>query len=153
MTRRWGLGRRTASSRRGRRRDERGSAAIFLVMLSVVLFVAAGLVIDGGLAINARMRVADDAEQASRAGANAIDLTRLRSEGGEIVIDPTLARAEAADYLGDLGYGGDQFSVSVDGDMVQVRITDSVRTGMLGLVGIHRMRVSASADSVPTTGE
>ena len=41
------------------RRDEGGTATVFVVGFAVVLLACAGLVIDGGSAINARMKLAD----------------------------------------------------------------------------------------------
>ena len=58
-------------------RSEQGSATVFVIGFAIVLFLCAGLVIDGGLAINKRMRIADDAEQAARIGADSIDVERV----------------------------------------------------------------------------
>lgn len=130
--------------------SERGSAAVFVIGFSIVLFVAAGLVIDGGLALNARMKVADDAEQASRVGADSIDVEELRL-GGDVVVDADLAQGRATDFLRTVGYGPGEYAVSVDGNDVRVVVSDTVRTGLLGLVGIHRFDVRASAVSSPET--
>ena len=134
-----------------RRRDERGAATIFLIGMAIVLLVAAGLVIDGGLAINARMKVADDAEQAARAGADAIDLNALRN-AGEVTIDPSLAHSNATDYLADLGYGSGQYNVTVAGDSVDVTVRDRVGTSLLELVNISNFDVQANASASPLTG-
>ena len=65
----------------GSRRDDRGSMSIFTVIFSVVVFLLAGLLVDGGAAINARLRAADVAEQAARAAADQIDVEYLRATG------------------------------------------------------------------------
>ena len=140
-----------ASWLRGRIRDEAGSAAIFVIGMSIVLFVCAGLVVDGGLAINARMSVADDAEQASRVGADSIDVDLLRSGGG-VVIDEDLARQRASNYLGDRGYGPSEFDVDVADGTVRVSVRDTTTTMILGLVGIDEYGVEAGAVSQPETG-
>jgi Flp pilus assembly protein TadG len=134
-----------------RRRDERGAATIFVIGMAIVLLVAAGLVIDGGLAINARMKVADDAEQAARAGADAIDLDALRNTG-EVTIEPGLAQSAATDYLSDLGYGTGQYDVTVAGDSVDVTVRDRVATALLELVNISNFDVQAFATASPLTG-
>ena len=80
-----------------RTRSERGAASVFVVGMSVMLFVCAGLVVDGGLAINARMKVADDAEQASRIGADTLDLLHRASDlvrAGRDVPRRTVARLD-----------------------------------------------------------
>ncbi len=132
------------------RRDERGSASIFVLGMSIVLMVCAGLVVDGGLAINARMRVADDAEQASRIAADSIDEPLLRS-GGAIVIDPDLAAQRSADYLSGRGYAPGQYSLDIDGENVSVTVRDTTDTMILGVVGIDTYDVEAAASATPET--
>ena len=79
---------------------EAGVATVFIVMFAVVFLVLAGLVVDGGLAINARQKVADDVEQAARAGSQNLDEAALRNiNGGTVVIDPGRAEAAARAFL------------------------------------------------------
>lgn len=131
-------------------RRERGSASIFVIGMSVVLLVCAGLVVDGGLAINARMRIADDAEQAARVGADSIDVDTLR-DGGAIVIDQDQARRRAAGYLTDRGYGPGEFEVGFDADSVVVQVHDHTDTTLLKLVNITSFPINAEARAVPLT--
>lgn len=133
-------------------RDERGMAALFVIGMSVMLLVCAGLVVDGGLAINARMRVADDAEQAARVGADSIDLDVLRQTGA-IQIDAGLAQQRAAGYLSTRGYGAGQYAVQVQGDgSVDVEVEDTTTTLLLGIVGIGQFSLGAGATATPQTG-
>ncbi|EFQ83077.1 hypothetical protein HMPREF0063_12286 [Aeromicrobium marinum DSM 15272] len=136
-----------------RPREERGAATIFVLGLSVVLLLCAGLVVDGGLAINARMAVADDAEQAARIGADSIDVAALRAGSG-IVIDAGLATQRAGAFLANRGYGAGQATVVVDAanGAVTVELRDTTTTLILGLVGINQYDVSAGATSTPNTG-
>ncbi len=133
-----------------RRSVERGAASIFVLGMSVVLLVCAGLVVDGGLAINARMRVADDAEQASRVGADSINLDILRAGGG-VVIDRDLAAQRSADYLSSRGYTPGQYSLDVEGETVSVTVRDKTDTMILGVVGIDTYNVEAAASATPET--
>ncbi|RCG27983.1 hypothetical protein DQ384_25290 [Sphaerisporangium album] len=55
--------------------------SVFTVLFSVVVFMLAGLLVDGGAAINARLRASDVAEQAARAAADQIDVENLRATG------------------------------------------------------------------------
>ncbi|MBB5777322.1 TadE/TadG family type IV pilus assembly protein [Nonomuraea jabiensis] len=75
---------------------ERGSMSVFTVLFSVVVFLLAGLLVDGGAAINARLRAADVAEQAARAGADEIDVDQLRTTGQTRLLgeDQVCARAD-----------------------------------------------------------
>jgi Flp pilus assembly protein TadG len=131
-------------------RKERGSASIFVIGMSLVLLVCAGLVVDGGLAINARMRVADDAEQAARVGADSIDVTQLRG-GGDLVIDTGLAQQRAASYLRDRGYVSGQYQVDTDGNAVIVQVQDTSDTALLKLVNIKDFVVNGRATAEPAT--
>lgn len=128
-----------------------GAATIFVVSLAIVLFVAAGLVVDGGLAINARERVADDAEQAARAGAQQIDLPALRA-GGTVAVDPGAASTAAINFLIARGYSGSDATVSAAPDAVQVSVNRQVGTALLSLIGIQTFTVRASATARPAAG-
>lgn len=135
-----------------RSRDDDGSATVFALGFAIVLFLCAGLVIDGGLAINKRMRIADDAEQAARIGADSIDVAALRSDNpGPPTIDQQLARQRIGGYLGDLGYGGGKWTADIRADRVSVTINDTSKTFILNLFDV-RFPVHASAEAVPDTG-
>jgi NAD/NADP transhydrogenase alpha subunit len=129
-----------------RRRAARGSASVFVVGMAVTLLACAGLVVDGGTAINARMKLADDTEQAARLGAEQIDLPLLRS-GGVVRIDASAARSAAGGYLQSLGYEDIDVQVSPAGDAVTAAARDSGRTQLISLIGINSFHVSASATS------
>ncbi len=131
-------------------RGERGAASVFVVGMAVMLFVCAGLVVDGGLAINARMTVADDAEQAARVGADTIDLDRLRSNG-EIRIDEPAAVTRINQFMADRGYSGGQYAVTATFDSVTVTVRDRVDSMFLQLVAIPGFDVEADATAAPET--
>lgn len=131
-------------------RRERGGATIFVLGMSLVLMLCAGLVIDGGMGINARMRVADDAEQAARAGANAVNVEQLRS-GGALAVDPGLARLYAQDFLSARGYPASQFSITVNANTVAIEVRDTSETTMLKLIGINQYPVTARATATAAT--
>jgi Flp pilus assembly protein TadG len=134
-----------------RLRDERGSATVFVIGFAIVLFLCAGLVIDGGLAINKRMRIADDAEQAARIGADSINVSEFRRTE-TLVIDQQLARQRISGYLADLGYGSGQWAAEVRDGEVAVSVRDTSKTYILSLFGI-RFPVRAAAEAVPDTGQ
>jgi Flp pilus assembly protein TadG len=131
--------------------DERGSATVFVIGFALVLFLCAGLVIDGGLAINKRMSIADDAEQAARIGADSIDVTEYQRHEN-LVIDQGLARQRIAGYLSDLGYGADNWTADINADDVSVSVRDTSKTYILNLFHV-RFPVRASAQAVPDTGQ
>ncbi len=127
--------------------DERGSLTAFVAVLAVGLFVLVGLVVDGGRAVVAKRKAIDVAEQAARVGADQLSLDALRT--GTVAIDPRSALGAVAAYLSVAGEGG---SISVAGDNVTVRVSDSVPTTILGIVGIRRIPVSATASAANVHG-
>ena len=134
-----------------RRRDERGSATVFVIGFALILFLCAGLVIDGGLAINKRMRIADDAEQAARIGADSIDVNEFRRTE-TLVIDKQLARQRIAGYMGALDYGAGNWTAEIRADGVEVQVRDESKTYILNIFNI-KFPVRASAEAVPDTGQ
>ena len=127
-----------------RPRDERGAASAFVVGLTVTLVVVAGLVVDGGGALNARMTLADDVEAAAVAGAQATDELRLRADD-VLVIDPVEAKQRALEVLQGRGYEG--IVVTATDESVTVTAHDSVATKMLSLIGINTFDIQATATS------
>jgi hypothetical protein len=103
------------------RRDERGTATAFVVGMAVVLLACAGLVVDGGTALNARMRLADQAKAEDRARV----------------------------YL--VGRGYTIGSVHADQDTVQVSASYHAPTKLLSLVNVNSFTVSASATAEAVT--
>ncbi|MDQ2689322.1 MAG: hypothetical protein M3Y29_03490 [Chloroflexota bacterium] len=131
-------------------RRERGGATIFVLSMSLVLMLCAGLVIDGGIGINTRMRVADDAEQAARAGANAVNIDQLR-DGGALAVDLGLAKTYAQEFLQARGYDGGQFEIQVNANSVTIALRDTSETTMLKLIGINQYPVTARATATAAT--
>ncbi|MEO9325873.1 pilus assembly protein TadG-related protein [Nocardioides sp. C4-1] len=128
--------------RERRRCGERGAISAFVVGITVTLLAVAGLVVDGGNALNARMQLADEVEQAARAGAQAIDQGALRN-GGRVVINESQARARATSFLVQRGYTVTGFAI--DGTSVTVSARDTVAAQLLTLVGVGDFTVNATA--------
>lgn len=124
------------------RRDEQGAVTPFVVILTIALLVVAGLVIDGGYALAAKREALNEAEQAARVGADALDTGALRS--GQTIVDQGLAIAAATNYLSSVGASG---TVNVAGGEVTVTVTTHQNTAILSVVGITSIPVSATASS------
>lgn len=128
--------------RSDRRRDDRGTATAFVVGMAITLVVVAGLVVDGGGALNAKGTLADDVEAAAVAGAQATDEIRLRSDD-VLVIDPAEARERALGVLAGRGYQG--IEIRVTDETVTVTAHDTVPTAMLNLINIDSFDIEATA--------
>lgn len=143
-----------------RLRGDRGSAALFLAIFAPAMIFLAGLVIDGGAALEVRQRAADIAEQAARAAGNQCDVALLRSESECRITSRTAAVAAAEPYLQNNGvtdWGLELFD-QVDGAAgqfygVRVTVTITFRTTLLGLMpAFDTMTITQTAEAVAVTG-
>jgi Flp pilus assembly protein TadG len=134
-----------------RARDDDGAATVFLVAFAVVLLVLAGLVVDGGLALNARQRVTDDVEQAARAGSQRIDLVALR-ERGEVAIDPAAAQQAARSFLTGRGYPAGGIQVQASPQRMTAQATIRQPTALLSLIFVDSFTVTAQGQARPAVG-
>src|SRR5690349_3105164 len=130
--------------------DERGSVLLYMVPITLVLLLFAGLVFDGGTALAAQGHALDVAQQAARAGANAISPASLRTGGPvHLRIDPPAAQAAARQVL---NAGGATGTVTVDADVVTVTAQVRARTAILTAIGIHDASGQATASAIPIHG-
>lgn len=132
-------------------RRDRGTATVFVLGLSLVLFGVAGLAIDGGKVINEKDRAHDVAEQAARAGANQIALGPLRSQG-IVVLDQGAAAQAAAGFVGSTSSYQLDGGPRVTATTVTVNVRKVITTNLLGIVGIDNITITASATASPVTG-
>ncbi|MEU5988982.1 pilus assembly protein TadG-related protein [Spirillospora sp. NPDC047418] len=132
-------------------RGDRGTIAMYTVLFTPVVLLLAGLLVDGGLAIHARQRAADMAEQAARAGANQIDTDALRATG-KPVLDPGRARAAACDLLAAYPDEVTASQCDANGQEVAVTVQISVKPQLLGIIpGFGEFRLTAGATARPVT--
>lgn len=116
-------------------KDDRGSITALVVGLTMTFIACAGLAVDGGRLVTARVRASDRAENAARLGAQAITNIRL----GVPVVDERLAVETAGDFLRTLGASG---RVMANKFEVCVTIREEVRMTLLDLVGVNSRSVS-----------
>lgn len=132
-------------------RTERGAISVFLAVLVPGLLLIIGLAVDGGAKVAATQRANAIADEAARAGGQALDVSAALS--GQVRVDPDAAVAAARTYLDRNGVEG-RVTV-VDGDTLQVTTTITEPTTFLGLVGISSMTVAGSgtADLITVPGQ
>lgn len=135
-------------------RDE-GSVTIFVVLFLTTAFLLAGLVIDGGLAIDGRGRAADAAEEAARSAADDIDVNYLRSSGQARIDDQADACGKARQLLityPDVTEVGNWCVLSGDHLSITVKVQTTVHTAILGIIGFNTFTVGAQAVAHPVAG-
>lgn len=116
------------------RGDERGSVSAFVVGLIMSFVSCAGLAVDGGRVISAKVRVSDEAENTARFGAQAVTNMRL----GVPVVDEIRAIRIGRDFLKSLGASG---VVSASRLEVCVVVRETVPMTLLSLVGVDSREV------------
>ncbi|WP_409328910.1 pilus assembly protein TadG-related protein [Trujillonella humicola] len=140
----------TLQRRRQQADAERGAISIFLVVLVPGLLLIIGLAVDGGAKVAATQRANAIADEAARAGGQALDVSAALA--GQIQLDPAAAVAAAQDYLDRNDVQG--AVTIVDGDTLQVTTTISEPTTFLGLIGISTLTVEGTGTAdLTTTGD
>ena len=107
--------------------SERGALSTFMAVIAFALLMSAGLAVDGGRKVNALREASHLADNAARAGAQAVDLDTLRSTG-QLRLLPDQATTQVDQYLERLGHTGE---VSVAGDTITVTISLTVNPILL----------------------
>lgn len=130
------------------RGDEDGRVTAFVVIMALAALLFAGLVLDGGLALAAKVRAIGEAQEAARAGAQEIDLAAYRADG-TLRLVPQQASSAAQNYLAAAGHSG---TVSVAGNTVTVTVSISQPTQLLGLVNIGSINVTGTGQAQPQRG-
>lgn len=135
-------GPRTGPHLSGRTDAERGSVSLFLVVAVLALFVAVGLVVDGGQKLRATQRADDAAAEAARAAAQSVEPARtVRGLAPQVDADAAVRAAQA--YLSVAGVSG---TTTVVGQRVQVTTSSNFTPTFLSLVGVGTQTVAGRAE-------
>ena len=121
-------------------RDDRGSATVWMIGVTVASFLMVGLVLDGGVMLRTRSDAFAIAASAARVGAQQLDGDAAVE--GLSVLDPIAAERAVLDYLAAQGASG---TVTVTGDRVTVTVTTSAQLQMLQVVGGDTVTFDATA--------
>jgi Flp pilus assembly protein TadG len=129
---------------------------MFTVLMTPVIFLLAGLVVDLGLAIHDRQYAYGIADQTARAGANQIDPTALRN--GQLQLDSAQVPGACADFL---SHYTAQHRTQVTGSCEQVQGTQTVKATvsirwtpdfLSILPGVGSVTITVSATAQPVEG-
>ncbi|MEU7826099.1 hypothetical protein [Catellatospora sp. NPDC049133] len=102
-------------------RDDRGKATVFVVIMAQAWVFMFGLVVVGGGRLRAYQRADNIAAEAARSAGQAIDPAPA-IQGGDKIIDLTLATNAAQAYLNTVGATG-TVTIAPDNTTVTVRAT------------------------------
>ena len=145
---------------RRRPRGERGSFTFAVIFWALMAMMLGGLVVDGGLALTERQRAGDIAEQAARAGADALEQNALRNGQYQLAGDACdRAKLVAASSGGGnaavvtCGAGG---SLTLPNGMVVPTMTGQVQIQytplLIGMIYSGQFVANASATAHPQPG-
>lgn len=127
---------------------DKGLVTVFVVLMATVVVMFGGLVLDGGLALAAKVRAIGEAQEAARSGAQAIDLAAYRRDGSLRLV-PAQASQRARTYLSATG---DESTVRATADSVTVTVTVHQGTQLLQLLGVGTLSVTATGSAHPVRG-
>ncbi|GGO18156.1 hypothetical protein GCM10010116_36560 [Microbispora rosea subsp. aerata] len=131
--------------------------SVFVVLFSGVVFLLAGLLVDGGAAMNAHLKAADIAEQAARAAADQIDVETLRATGEvRLLADESAVCGVAEKITADQGVDGVRMTeCTIGGGQAEVTVAVSVRWDafFLAALGFAGSEMEAEATAAPDPGE
>ena len=130
--------------------SERGAVSVYVVIIAAVLMLMAGLCIEGGRVLNARATLADQAEQAARAGAQHLSTDDVRG-GATVSVDSAAATSAARTYLAQGGLAQSS-TVDVTSRGVAVTVERDVPTTMLRLVGVTSVHVTVTGEARNAVG-
>jgi Flp pilus assembly protein TadG len=138
---------------RERARD-RGTVAMFTTIFALFIIVLAGLLVDGGLAIHARQRAADIAEQGARAAADDVDVNYLRQTGQARIADARGACMRAQRLVAEYPEVTGHPQCQVEGTQTaRVVVQIKVRLQLLSIVpGFGDFTMTSAASAHPQEG-
>jgi len=127
----------------GRPAGQDGSVSLFLVVAVLALFIAVGLVVDGGQKLRSTQRADDVAAEAARAGVQSVQPANT-VRGQPAQVNPEAAISAARHYLSVAGVAG---TVTVTGGRVQVSTSISFTPAFLSLIGLGTQTVTGRASA------
>lgn len=130
-------------------REDEGSITLFVIVLTLGLLAAVGLVVDGGGKIRALERADETAVEAARAGSQMLDVPAA-VRGDRVAVDPALAARAARAYLRAARVTG---TVTVERGAVVVSTSVTYHPVFLSVVGVGPLTVTATASARPFTHE
>ena len=123
-----------------RRERERGSITAMVVVFAAAFLLLGGLVYDAGRAMAAKTTVIDEAQQAARTAAQALNAGELRNN--VLATTPGQAIADAQAYI---TASGDTGTVTITGQTITVHVVRQQPTSLLALVGVGESTVTGTA--------
>lgn len=135
------------------RRSERGTLALFGILMAVVFMTVGGISIELWNVISQRRQLSAVADSAVAAGASAIDIDAYRADG-TLILMPDLARQRAATAIdsADVLVQNASFQLAVTPNLVAVEASGEVDLIILRIVGADPIAIAVLAEASPFQG-
>ena len=136
--------RRSEEHHRGRTRlpsGDGGTVSLLMILMALGLFLATGLVVDGGQKLRATQRARDAAGEAARTAVLSVQPAGT-VRGRAPQVDAAAAVRAAQAYLTRAGVAG---TATVAAGQVQVEATSTFTPSFLSLVGLGQQTVTGTA--------
>ena len=127
-----------------RLQHDSGSITAFVVMLAMTFVACAGLAVDGGRLVAAKVQLADQAENAARAGTQ--EITALRTGDPKVDVDKAIIAAE--EFMTRYQIHGKASATSSE---VTVKTMRVVPMSILVLFGVGSRLITAQRTARPVT--
>ena len=134
---------------RGSVAGERGQSLVWFAILLPALLGILGLVVDAGLALEARRDLQNVADRAARAGAMQIDEAAFLNGGG-VRLDEARATEAAGEYAA--GASASVTGIAAGTDEVAVQVSRPMPSRFLKLFGISGITMTATGTAKPRIG-
>lgn len=126
---------------------------MFTTIFALFVLALAGLLVDGGLAIHARQRAADIAEQGARAAADEVDQDLLRRTGQARITDERSACLRARRLIATYPEVSGTPECHIEfGQAARVAVRIDVHLQILGAFGLGDFSMESSATARPQEG-
>jgi Flp pilus assembly protein TadG len=136
-----------APPRKQRRPRDEGTLTLFTAIVAIALLAVVAFVLDAGAKLQAGQQARGLAEEAARAGADAVNTS---ASSGPLTVSPGQAIAAAQQYLSQAGHSG---RVIVTGTTtVQVTVTVSSPAPLTAILGIGSVSATETATATLTQG-
>ena len=126
-------------------RSEGGSVLVSGLLLTLAVLMILGAAVDLGHAFIVRRDLTSIADDAALAGAQQLDLNAIHQ--GQLALDPNQAQAAALSAI--VANRGVVAQADATKTLVRVRVSRTVPTVLLRLVGLSDLTVSADANATP----
>ena len=124
---------------------ERGSLSPMVAIVALASLIMIGLAYDGGQKAQATQRAIAIADEAARAGGQAVNPEGVIGQA-PAAVDVAAAVAAAESYLNAAGVDGD-ISIAPGGRQLVVTTTIQIQTVFLSLIGINSMTVVGTGEA------